>query len=76
MVSQKTITGLDFIDLEDYHKYILDSYINGNLMQVEKLIKEFSKLLPYITHDIISVTMHNPNHFFRDIGHTIIRHQT
>ena len=43
MVSQKTITGLDFIDLEDYHKYILDSYINGNLMQVEKLIKEFSK---------------------------------
>lgn len=43
MVSQKTITSLDFKTLEEYYQYILDSYINGNLMQVENLITEFSK---------------------------------
>ncbi len=43
MVSQKDIKDLDFNTIEEYFDYIVESKINGNHSQVERLITALSK---------------------------------
>jgi hypothetical protein len=43
MISKKDLKQYNFSKLEDYFNYILESEINGQFEQVEKLIIELSK---------------------------------
>lgn len=43
MVSKKTLKDYEFETIETYFDYIVESYINGQLMQVCDLCKNLSK---------------------------------
>jgi hypothetical protein len=43
MVSKKTLKDYEFKTIEIYFDYIVESYINGQLMQVCNLCKDLSK---------------------------------
>ena len=43
MISKRYIKELDFQNIEDIYKYIVDSEINGNYSQFKELINKLSK---------------------------------
>lgn len=43
MVSKKEIKSLDFVTMEEYMDYIVESHVNGNFNQCQNLIDKFSK---------------------------------
>lgn len=43
MVSKKELNQYEFIHLDNYFEYIIESQINGQKMQVSELIKKLSK---------------------------------
>jgi hypothetical protein len=43
MVTNKTISDLDFKTMDDYMDYVVESKINGNYSQAKLLIDKFSK---------------------------------
>ena len=43
MVSSVQIKALDFTTIQQYFEYVIESRINGNFQQAEKLIKKMSK---------------------------------
>ena len=42
MIGKKTLKLYEFMTIEDYFKYIIDSYINGNFSQVRELFNKLS----------------------------------
>lgn len=43
MISKKTLKDYEFLTIEDYYNYIVESLINGNIKQTKDLIKYLSK---------------------------------